>query len=201
MMEEMRNTNLKEMREVIKSGQAEMRSILKAWIADMKKDQKETVSCQITMEACLVQGAKSGRHEMRSGTSGGLNGRGCSQIFGNNEEAAEGPTSSCRTTWRPKGTDLRRLWILQEVGCHLQEGVSSCSSGMVQEKCLQENSDPGKLWTTEGIGRTWQEGDPKYKSGTAQGTLWQEIRRGQCGTRNPGRTDVQEETEGSRMQQ
>jgi hypothetical protein len=32
------NTNLKQTREEIKSGQAEMRSIVNAWIADMKKD-------------------------------------------------------------------------------------------------------------------------------------------------------------------
>jgi hypothetical protein len=47
------NTNLKEMREEIKCGQAKMRSILNAWIADMKKDRKEAVSCQVTMAACL----------------------------------------------------------------------------------------------------------------------------------------------------
>jgi hypothetical protein len=41
------------MREEIKSGQAEMRSIVNAWIADMKKDRKETMSCQVTTEACL----------------------------------------------------------------------------------------------------------------------------------------------------
>jgi hypothetical protein len=47
------NANLKEMREEVKSGQAEMRSILNAWIAGMKKDQKETMSCQVTMVVCL----------------------------------------------------------------------------------------------------------------------------------------------------
>jgi hypothetical protein len=53
-----------------------------------------------------------------------------SQIFGNNEEAAQGPTYSCRAAWEAKETDLRRLWILGDVGCSLQEGVSPCSSGM-----------------------------------------------------------------------
>jgi hypothetical protein len=47
------DVNLKEMREEIKSGQAEMRCIINAWIADMKDDQKETMSCQVTTEACL----------------------------------------------------------------------------------------------------------------------------------------------------
>jgi hypothetical protein len=51
----------------------------------------------------------------------------------NNEETAQGPESSCRATWRAKGIDPRRLWIPEEVGCHLQEG------GTVRVKCLQEN--------------------------------------------------------------
>jgi hypothetical protein len=41
-----------EMREEIKSGQAEIRSVVNAWIADMK-NWKETMSCQVTAEACL----------------------------------------------------------------------------------------------------------------------------------------------------
>jgi hypothetical protein len=40
-----------------------------------------------------------------------------------------GPASSCRATRRAKGTDLRRVWILEEVGCRLQERVPSFSSG------------------------------------------------------------------------
>jgi hypothetical protein len=103
--------------------------------------------------------------------------------------------------WRAKGIDLRRLWIPEEVGCRLQKDVSSCNRGTAQEKHLQENSGPGKLWTAEGIGRSRQEDDPQYKSGTEQGTGSQEIRPGQCGTRNPERTDVQEEMlEGPGMQ-
>jgi hypothetical protein len=42
------NANLKEMREVIKSGQAEIRSIINAWIADMKMDRNERTVCQVT---------------------------------------------------------------------------------------------------------------------------------------------------------
>jgi hypothetical protein len=53
MMEEVMNANLKEMSKEIKSEQAEMRSIVNAWIADMKDDRKETMSCQVTTEACL----------------------------------------------------------------------------------------------------------------------------------------------------
>jgi hypothetical protein len=34
-----------------------------------------------------------------------------------------------KSTQRAKGTDLRILWILEDVGCRLQEGVPSCSSG------------------------------------------------------------------------
>jgi hypothetical protein len=47
------NANLKEMREEIKSGQAGIRSIVNAWIANTKKDQKEIMPCQVTVEACL----------------------------------------------------------------------------------------------------------------------------------------------------
>jgi hypothetical protein len=98
-------------------------------------------------------------------------GKGCSEIFGTDGEAAQGPASSCRASRRAKGTDPRRLWILGEVGCRLQEGVPLCSSGMAQEKRFQEYSDPGILWTAEGIGRSWQDDDSLYRSSTAQGTL------------------------------
>jgi hypothetical protein len=86
------------------------------------------------------------------------------------EDAALGPEASCKATRRAKGTDTRRLWIRDEVGCLLQEGVLSCSSGTAQEKCPQENSDPGKLWTVEGIGCSRKEDDPLYKSVTERGT-------------------------------
>jgi hypothetical protein len=49
----MTDIKLKEMSENIKSGQAEMRSIANAWIAKMRDDQKEKMSCQVTMEVCL----------------------------------------------------------------------------------------------------------------------------------------------------
>jgi hypothetical protein len=98
------------------------------------------------------------RHEIQSGTSEGPYGRGRSEVLRNNEEAAQGLASSCKAMQRAKGTDTRRIWILEEFGRCLQEGDPSCSSGTVQEKRLQENSDPGKLWTTEGIGRSLEEG-------------------------------------------
>jgi hypothetical protein len=47
------NANLKEIREVVKSGQAELRSVVNAWIVDMKKDRERTMSCRVTMVACL----------------------------------------------------------------------------------------------------------------------------------------------------
>jgi hypothetical protein len=80
-----------------------------------------------------------------------------------------GPASSCRATRGAKGTDPRRVWIPEEVGWRLQEGMLSCSSGRVQEKHLQENSDPGELWTAEGIGRSRREDDPLCSRDTAQG--------------------------------
>jgi hypothetical protein len=64
------------------------------------------------------------------------------------EEAAEkssgtmkkehGPASSRRATRTAKGTDPRKLWLLEEIGCHLQEGVPLCKSGMAQEEHRQE---------------------------------------------------------------
>jgi hypothetical protein len=37
-----------------------------------------------------------------------------------------------------KGTGLRRWWVLEEVGCHLQEGVPPCKSGMAEGNPRQE---------------------------------------------------------------
>jgi hypothetical protein len=127
----------------------EMRSILSAWIANMRDDRKEKMSCQVTTAACLES-----KESNPEGISGGPYGRGRSEIFWNNEEEVQGPESSCRATRRAEGTDPRRLWIPEEVGCRLQEGVPSCSSDTTQEKRLQENSDAGKLWTAKGIGRS-----------------------------------------------
>jgi hypothetical protein len=91
--------------------------------------------------------------------------------------------SSSRATQRAKGTDPRRLWIPEEVGCHLQEGVLSCSSGTAQ----------GKLWTAEGIGPHRNKDGPQYKSGTPQGTWASEIRKRRYCTKNPEGSDVQDE--------
>jgi hypothetical protein len=74
---------------------------------------------------------KSGGNGVQVGTSGGSYGGDRGEIFGNNE-AAQGPTSSCSATQRAKETDPRRLWIPEEVGCGLQKGVPSCSSGTAQ---------------------------------------------------------------------
>jgi hypothetical protein len=62
------------------------------------------------------------------------------------EEAAQEPEAICRATWRAKGTDTRRLWIVEEVGYRLQEGVPSCGSGAEQEKRRQENADRSRNW-------------------------------------------------------
>jgi hypothetical protein len=111
------------------------------------------------------------------------------------EEAAYGLEGSCRAKRRGKGTDPRRLWILEEVGCRLQEDVPSCSSGTAQEKHLQENSDSGKLRIQEEIDRCRQEDDQLCRSGMAQERRCQKrLYQGQCGTRNQERTDVWEET-------
>jgi hypothetical protein len=40
-----------------------------------------------------------------------------------------GQEASCRATQRAEETDLRRLWIPDEVGWCLQEGIPPCNSG------------------------------------------------------------------------
>jgi hypothetical protein len=78
---------------------------------------------------------------------GGSSGGGHNEIIENNEEAALGPASSCRALQEAKGTDLRRLWIPEDVGCHLQECVLQCKSGMVHERCQK--------WLYQGQGWAW----------------------------------------------
>jgi hypothetical protein len=94
---------------------------------------------------------------------------------------------------RVKGSDQRELWVPEEVGCRLQEGVPPCKSGMVQEERLQEDSDPDKLWTAARIGRC-QEDDPQCKSGTTQGTRASETRKRRHFTENPERANGGEQT-------
>jgi hypothetical protein len=38
-----------------------------------------------------------------------------------------------------KGSDPRKLWIPEEVGCHLQEGVPPCNSGMAKKETLRKS--------------------------------------------------------------
>jgi hypothetical protein len=141
------NANLKAMREEIKFGRVEMRSIGNAWIEDMKKDQKETMSCQVATAACLdskelnpedmeseVELREVPTKEATMKSSGPM-------------KKWHGPASSCRVMQRAEETDPRRLWTLEEVSCHLQEGVLSCSSGMAQEMRLQGNCGPWKELT------------------------------------------------------
>jgi hypothetical protein len=117
-----------------------------------------------------MEGTKAEGNGIPSGTSGCPYGRGRSEIFENNKEAAQGPSSSCRATREADETDPRILRIPGEVGCRLQEGVPPCSSGMAEEEPFQEYSDLGKLWTVAGLGRRWNEDEVLYRSRTAQGT-------------------------------
>jgi hypothetical protein len=136
------DANLKEMRGEVKSGQAEMRSIVNAWISNMGDDQKETVSYQVTMEAC--QDSKElNPEDMKSEVEHWeVPTEEATVKSSGTTKKRHGLTSSCRVMQRAKGTDPRRLWILEEVGCRLQEGVPLCSR--VQEKRLQENCGPRK---------------------------------------------------------
>jgi hypothetical protein len=58
------------------------------------------------------------------------------------------------------------LWIQEEFGCHLQEGILLCKSGMAKK----ENWDPRKVWTVQGVRHCQNKEDPLCKSGKAQGT-------------------------------
>jgi hypothetical protein len=84
-----------------------------------------------------------------NGAQGGPEGRGLSEIFWSIEEVAQGIASSSRVTQRAKGTDLGKLWILEEVGSHLQEDELLCRSGLVegkhQEKLHQVQCGTGSL--------------------------------------------------------
>jgi hypothetical protein len=51
-------------------------------------------------------------------------------------------------------------------------------------------------WVREEVGHRLQRDDPLCRSGTVQGTWLSGNGQGQCCTRNPERTDVQEETSG-----
>jgi hypothetical protein len=158
------------LREEIQSGEAEVRFFVYAWIADMNDGRKVDGSLRSNGGQSREDRAISRNDAVRRGAPVSPQGRSRSEICWSNEEAAQGLASSSRATWRANGTDLRRVWILEEV-CHcLQEGVPSCSSGTVRRKHPQENSDPGKLWTAEGIGCSQQEHDLLCKSGTALGT-------------------------------
>jgi hypothetical protein len=96
---------------------------------------------------------------------------------------------------RQKRKEPGESWIQEKVGCRLQEGVPPCKSDMAKKEPLQECSDPKKVRTAEGIGCRTQECAPPCKSGMAQEEHSQKrVHQGQCGTRNPERTDVQEET-------
>jgi hypothetical protein len=115
-----------------------------------------------------MQGAKSKGNGIPSGMSECPYRRGRSEIFESNEEAAQRPASSCMARQRAKRTDLRRLWIPEEVGCHLQEGVPPCSRGMAEENPFQEYSNPWKLWIPKEINHRWQEDNSPCKSGMVQ---------------------------------
>jgi hypothetical protein len=63
------------------------------------------------------------------------------EVFWSAEEAARGQEPSSRVLREAEGTDSRRLWILEEFGCRLQEGVPPCKSIMVQGIHCQDEWD------------------------------------------------------------
>jgi hypothetical protein len=102
-----------------------------------------------------MRGANLSGHGIRSEKSGGPYRRGLSEIFGNNEEAAQGQASSCRMTHEATETYLRRSWIPEEVGCRLHEGAHHAAvawaKGNVFRKILtQGNCGPRKELATAG---------------------------------------------------
>jgi hypothetical protein len=166
------------------SGQVEMRSVINAWIADVKVYRKETMSCQATMAACL-DSKELNPEDM-----------GCEveHLEVSTEEAVVKSSGTMKKRKRGRHQRAGRRGEPKE-----QTRVDSGSLRRSAATCrkvsrLHENLDPGTLCTAEGIGRSRQEDDPQYESGTVQGTRSQEIRPGQCGIRNPERTDVREET-------
>jgi hypothetical protein len=137
----------------------------------MREDRKERMSYQITTEACMdskelnLEDRKSEVEHREVPKEDVV----VKSVKGRKKRHRDRHLAAGRLG-EPEGTDPRRLWIPEEVGCGLQEGVPSCSSSTAQEKRFQENSGPGKLWTAEGIGRSRQGDDPLCRSGTTQGT-------------------------------
>jgi hypothetical protein len=64
-------------------------------------------------------GTQSKNHAVRSGASGGLQGTCRSGNWHSAEWATQGPASSCRVPQEANGTDPRRLWIPEKIGCRL----------------------------------------------------------------------------------
>jgi hypothetical protein len=133
-MEEMMHVNLKEMREEIKPDQAEIRFVVNAWIADMKDRRRETMSCQVTTEACLyskelnpediesqVEHREVPTEEIAVKSSGTM------------KKRHRGQHLVARRHGEPKEL-TRRNWIPEEVGCRLQEGVPPRKSSLVRDK-------------------------------------------------------------------
>jgi hypothetical protein len=145
-------------------------TIVNAWIADMKDSWKETMSCQVTTEACLHSKELNLEHmecevehwevPTKEATVKSL---GTMKKWHRSGHLAAGrPGEPNELTQGYCGS-----WKKLAATCRT---VVSCSIGAGQGKRLQENSDLGKLWTAEGIGRSQQEDDLLCKSGTAQGT-------------------------------
>jgi hypothetical protein len=141
-----------------------------------------------------MQGTNLSGHGIQSETPIGPYRRCCSEIFRNNEKAAQEPTSSCRATRRAKGTDLSKLWIPEEVGCHLQEGVLPCKIAWHKMNIVRDKWTRAKavgeirtVWTLRA--RVWMHhegrkglknlgsGWPQYlKKQDLQKLLWESMR-------------------------
>jgi hypothetical protein len=97
-------------------------------------------------------------------------------------------------TWRAKGTDLRRVWILEEVGCCLQEGVWS-KRNVFRKIQTQGNCGLRKELAAAGRKMTRCAKVAQHKGCRLQGRSYEEplVKQGQ--RKNETRINLQEEPE------
>jgi hypothetical protein len=155
------------LKEEIRSGQAEIRftvSAIKvklvALLADIKDGQKERATCQEETKAYTEQTEPNPRMiTVHWGESGGPQGKKHSEIFGSNEEAAQGPASGRGPPPEAEGEDLGKLYILEGIDRHRQRDDPWCKSCTAQgtsemlqgQGCAKIHEGANPLEETKGV--------------------------------------------------
>jgi hypothetical protein len=163
------HTDLNEMREEIKSGQAKMRSIIFIFRSELKETIQREMRASIQSVRSEFYETTTCREATETEPGPGMMQPIEKHLEIPKEEAAVMPVGEPRKRRRVCNLAAERRqkmrqrtrgksWIQEEVGCRLQEDAPARKSGMAKKKLHQENSDPGKSWITEEIGRCTQRG-------------------------------------------